>query len=263
MAFNPQEILRGIPQPPVLAIGEEQWAVKLLRRLLAQQGIAPGEWLDPQQQVGAEFDDELRIMLQAFQLRSGIPASGKTDSDTWQALLAEPPLPSLHPRGSRARISARIVEVAEAAAARQVIEQGDNRGATVEMLLRHAGGQPGMPWCVAFAWAVVDLAYFLEQCEPPAIPQSARLSSSALVHWAGDTGRLLEVSADAHPGDLLVLRGGPTGYRHTAVIVAPVDNGSVETVEGNATAFRGSPVDGIVRLQRTLSNGTCVVLRMA
>ena len=126
-------------------------------------------------------------MIRTFRLSKGIPGCeglDVTDSanhELWEALARAED--SAHPGGStgsgtqpvdRISISARIVEVAEAAEVRNIREHGQNDGATVRMIQTHSGLVAGEPWCVAFAWAVVDLAYFLDQDHPPDIPGPAK-----------------------------------------------------------------------------------------
>ena len=274
MGFDPREVLRGIENPPQLAEGDAQWAVKLLRRLLALHGYGPPDWLDPAVPVVSEFDSDLATLVSAFQIRCGMEPIERVDTATWQAFLDTALPDGTHLVDGRLAIELRIIEVAMAAEARSIREHGSNRGATVEMIQRHAGNAGAIPWCVAFAWAVVDLAYFLEQEMPPKLGNSQKVSSSALVNWArsqllpeadgGGNGasRLLEDSALARPGDLIVLRGGDTGFFHTAVTVALPRDGFVATVEGNTNDAGSSEGDGIYARRRRVGREHCVFVRL-
>lgn len=265
MAFDPRKVLQEIDEPPQLMEGETQWCVKLLRRLLAMFEYGPAGWLDPATDLSAEFDNDLTILVSAFQMRCGLDPTGVVDDDTWQAFLTakqpDPPAPQPVVSG-RPALERRIVEVALAAEARHIREKPGNRGATVEMIQRHAGGGSGIPWCVAFAWAVVDLAYFLDQSMPPKLGTAQKVSSSALVKWAREHDRLITDPAEARPGDLIVLKGGDTGFFHTALIVASPSGGSVATVEGNTNTGGSSDGDGIYARRRKVGSEHCVFVRL-
>ncbi|MCB1217922.1 peptidoglycan-binding protein [bacterium] len=262
MVFDPRTSLRELEAPPVLHEGDAQWSVKLLRRLLALFGYGPPAWLDPALPVLAEFDNELGILVGAFQIRCGLDPTGVVDAATWQAFLEQAPPGGTRLVDGRLAIEMRIVEVALAAEARSIREHGANRGATVEMIQRHAGTASAVPWCVAFAWAVVDLAYFLEQELPPQLGQAQKLSSSALVNWAREHARLHEEPAEARPGDLIVLRGGNTGFFHTALTVALPREGFVATVEGNTNEGGSAEGDGIYARRRRVGREHCVFVRL-
>ena len=61
------------------------------------------------------------------------------------------------------------------------------------------------------------------------------LSCSALVAQAMNKGLLLDDPRQAQSGDLLVLKGGPSGWKHVGIVLEASRNGQVNTVEGNTS----------------------------
>lgn len=124
---------------------------------------------------------------------------------------------------------------------------GNNRGPWVRKYM--GTGMEGQPWCVGFAsWC------YRQTCARlglrPAIAE--RYSSSRLVREAESLGLLRDPTADparcardVRPGCFFIVRGGPTGYRHTGIVrsVDLLEAGSedggqsvirrIRTVEGN------------------------------
>src|SRR5690606_7650402 len=111
MVFDPRTSLRELDPPPRLQLGDVQWSVKLLRRLLALFGYGPPAWLDPALPVPAEFDNDLSTLVGAFQIRFGLDPSGAADGPTWAAFLENPPPGGTQLADGRLAIEMRIVEV--------------------------------------------------------------------------------------------------------------------------------------------------------
>jgi len=268
MGTNPVELYREQPGAPEISVGDMNWHVKLLRRMLSYAGIAPPDWMDFSLPVSDHFDNEVLSYLNKFQHDRGLPASCCVSPIIWDALAIAGE--AAHPGGngevagpvaSRRRIAGRIVEVAKAAEARNIREHGHNRGATVRMIQNHAGLGAGQPWCVAFCWAVVDLAYFLEQEFPPVVSKGAKASCTALVNWASQHGCLVERCSEVAPGDLIVLKRDDGKYFHIGICVSTPDTtGRINTIEGNTNVAGSAEGDGIYDKQRSVERCTFVRL---
>ena len=271
MPFDIAAEIRSQPKPPVLVRGTVSWNVKLLRRALGAAGFGPPFWANLDRQVSDVFDAGLEEVVQAFQRASGVQADGVIGHDTWLMLAdaVEVAVENVEPpsageglaHGDGAALRARIIELAKAAEHRHIRETGgSNRGPTVELILKHAGGEPGWAWCVAFCWAVIDLTCFTLDLDPPAMD---KLSCSRLVAWAEEHGRLVTEPGEALPGDLLVLAGGDTGYRHVGIIVGDPDNhGRFPTIEGNTNPRGSAEGDGIYAKLRDPQKTPCVFVRV-
>ena len=123
--------------------------------------------------------------------------------------------------------SIRMVALALAYDAVGALEEGGaNRGAIVRAVM---GGREGLPWCAAFATECYRLAARMLRKANPLSDLRNRLSSSAIFRWAKRRGKLTRRPRN---GDLFLLPGGPTGYKHTG-IVRKVKGDRVFTIEGN------------------------------
>ena len=111
-------------------------------------------------------------------------------------------------------------------------DQGRNWGKWVRFYLQAAGLFFPAPWCAAFVsfkvgQAARDLG--LEWQWPRR--GGAAVSSSALYRWARKRGHLLPAPQD---NCVFLIRGGPTGYRHTGFVSRVLPGGQrFTTIEGN------------------------------
>lgn len=105
-------------------------------------------------------------------------------------------------------------------------ERGPNRGRWVRVYQRWAGIAEGLPWCVAFALYKVHQAARRLGIRSR-LPRTG--SSSSLYRWYRTRGLVLTA---ARPGCVGMLRGGPTGHRHT-FLVEEVEDDCVRGVDGN------------------------------
>ena len=71
--------LGGIEARPALARGAEGPSVRLLQRLLAERGFSSGA-------LDGDFGPKTENALKAFQTNVGLPATGRADAATWEAL---------------------------------------------------------------------------------------------------------------------------------------------------------------------------------
>jgi cell wall-associated NlpC family hydrolase len=100
---------------------------------------------------------------------------------------------------------------------------GSNDGPAIAMYRSAVeGAYPGAPWCAYFvSWAAA-------QAGAPIGDRGQGLGSvAAIAEWAGRTGRLV---SQPQPGDLILF-----GTRHVGIVQSVNPDGSLTTVEGNAS----------------------------
>jgi hypothetical protein len=162
------------------------------------------------------------------------------------------------------------VAVARAALELHVRETGgQNRGPLVEAIQLYAAGARYFPWCVAFCDVCLRLGFAAVGQEPPL---SLGLSCSKLVRGVDILGRVYELAEtstgryplrQAQPGDLLVLRGGETGFRHMGLVVEPQQaDGTVPTIEGNTNDAGSAEGDGVYMKHRNPRRSPAVFVSM-
>lgn len=148
-----------------------------------------------------------------------------------------------------AKLRAVIIEVARGYLGVREDARANNTGVAVEAILKRAGGKRGMAWCCAFCDVVVEEAYRRLHLAPPL---NVGLSCSSLVKRARELQRVFDDPSWAREGELIVLRGGKTGFRHVGIVAAsPGANATwVKTIEGNTNAAGSSEVDGVYEKRR-------------
>ena len=233
MAYDPIKQLQRLPQMPALRPGQNAWAVRLLRRVLSARGYGDPAWADPAQSpdVSADFDADLEKLVRNYQQDQELEVDGVVGPQTWAALRGSA---TGQASGKASELRETIVRIAKGLCDLGVEEHGgNNRGVVVEAMLIHAGGRPGQPWCCAFVDFVYEWACELCGVMPVLDPG---LSCSALVAQARQKDLLLKDPQKALPGDFLVLKGGPTGWKHVGIVVAPASSDNqIQTVEGNTS----------------------------
>lgn len=139
-----------------------------------------------------------------------------------------------------AKFLADVIEVRE--------HGGSNHGEVVEKLLRKAGGSAGMPWCAAFCDTLYECACKSFGVKPDI---NIGLSVSQLAQRAKELGRYHEDENIVRPGDLVLIKGGPTGYQHVGIAISFMNQqGEIATVEGNTNAAGSAEGDGVYRRKR-------------
>lgn len=256
MAYDPIKQLQGLPQLPALRPGQNAWAVRLLRRVLSIRGYGDSAWAEPTQSpdISADFDNELEKLVRNYQRDHQIEVDGIVGPQTWTSLRGT----ATSPETSKAsELRETIIRIAKGLCDLGVQEHGgNNRGVVIEAMLKHAGGRPGQPWCMAFVDFVYEWA-----CEKCAVqPQlDPGLSCSALVHQAKKKGLLLDDPRQAKPGDLLVLKGGPTGYKHVGIVKCVQDN-KFSLIEGNSSTNQEHRFESVVCCTKNLQSNCAVVV---
>ncbi len=142
------------------------------------------------------------------------------------------------------KIGDKIAQIALARLGEGEEPPGSNLGPLPEKALKFVGCAAPNPWCAAFACLCVHDALFALKL-PDNGPRTA--STSVLHAWGEQKGLIIDAAA-VQPGDLGLVKGGPTGYHHTVVVTA-VSAVSVTTCEGNY----GDAVRKNVRLKSELA----------
>lgn len=105
---------------------------------------------------------------------------------------------------------------------------GSNRGEVCDRIELRGGGKLGDPYCCFTYDFIYEVACKRVGIKPAFNPGG---SSSRLVKIAEGLNR---ITTEPHAGDAVVFRGGPTGYKHTAMAYGDLIDGKIEIIEGNA-----------------------------
>ena len=112
------------------------------------------------------------------------------------------------------------------------------------------------PWCACYAtWAVHRAANELraagEEVEGPRIPPNA--SSSSLFRWF----RAQQLLTPARPGTVGLVKGGPTGHRHTFLVhdvVRPAGARALSMLSGSLAPADVRPTDLVIGVDGNYRN---------
>ncbi len=127
------------------------------------------------------------------------------------------------PTAGGSTAGARALQVAETQIGQTEQPPGSNDGPAIATYRSAVeGASPGAPWCAYFvSWAAA-------QAGAPIGDRGQGLGSvAAITDWASRTGRLV---SQPEPGDLILF-----GTRHVGIVQAVNADGSLTTVEGNAS----------------------------
>lgn len=246
-------------------------------------GVGPPEWRDINRAIAGGYDLGLVTTVTLFQRAVGLEADGIAGPKTLAALCRKPspappaadPLARLEPLREAARSAAgsgtqRAVAVAREACDLYIRETGGrNRGPLVDAIQLFAAGSTGYAWCAAFCDTCLRLGFEAAGGKPPL---RVGVSCSSLVQRAGKKGLVFEPqgfslgqypSARPLPGDLLVLRGGETGFHHVGLVVgASQPDGRIPTIEGNTNDSGSAEGDGVYKRLRNPARPRCVLVRL-
>ncbi|SEI40309.1 Putative peptidoglycan binding domain-containing protein [Dyadobacter sp. SG02] len=179
-------------------------------------------------------------------------ADGKIGPITWQVLfnipVDSPPAPT---GGSDLLENA----VAQALSQVGVMENPlfSNRGREIRMYMERAGSQEGLFWCAGFVyWCFDEAALSLGRSNP------LFKTVGCLKHWNNTNAtKIVKSAATTNPG--LIKRGSifikdhGGGMGHTG-IVEKVENGFIQTIEGNSNSNGSSNGIGVFRLTRKINS---------
>jgi hypothetical protein len=245
--YDPIAQLRDIPQPwKTISIGYKGWWTKVARRALAAQGFGPAHALEPINPVSDNFDQGLYLLTKAFQTTMKMTPDGVIGPKTWAMIavisaIADPP--GAYDE-TRARIA--VVDYAKKMLQLNIRETSPNRGPMVDEIQRHANGKRGYAWCIALVDYDVENAFDALGYNTP---MDIGTSSGDLVRRAKKLGRFKDYTK-AKPGDIMLLRGGPTGWKHGGLVILPHGNGIITTIEGNTNIFGSPEGDGVYEKTR-------------
>ena len=264
--FDPIQTLQKInpAMRPLLKRGIKPcWFVKLWRRCLAAKGYEIAIANEGDDLAFSTYDWALDEITRHYQADNGLTVDGEAGPVTFAHMVGELAPESRfvadteNARSMQVRSS--IVHVAKYACDVLRIREagGPNAGPEVEMILAHAGGHKGMPWCAAAVYAFVDYGHILLGLfspDVPVVPGIPELSCSAIYRWAKAEKRLRDISI-ARPGDVYLFAGGNTGYFHTGLIEERLEDGTLRTIEGNTSAdpkniSQDADGDGVYRRTR-------------
>lgn len=209
-------ILREVhSRPPELKPGDSGWWVKLAQQILI-------EWGYPITKTGLLDEDTLLALDRFKKVRQVREAN--CGPATWANLAISETEGILY------------VPLREAFSGACEIG-GNNRGTYVK---KYTGGLEGEKW----AWCAAFATWCLKQYQLSSVGYKLRIpytgirySSSAINAYALTNN--LHRKGNARPGDLILIKGGPTGFRHTALAshYDPKGNG-IWVIEGNVNANR-------------------------
>lgn len=272
--------LAQLPPGTLLMLGSAGEPVALLKRALQEHGYGRAAWRNADPQPGARFDEHLRAVVVAFQRQHGLTPDGVAGPLTLGALIA-PATAQADPQQLLAPLRDAAVQASGGglqralAVAREALQLhiretgGNNRGPTVEAIQLYAEGSTHYAWCAAFCHLCLRFGF---EAAGQKLPLSIGISCSSLVARAQKLNRVFELSGAGagqfppgtpQPGDLLVLRGGPTHYRHVGLVVAaPRADGVVPTIEGNTNDAGSADGDGVYEKERRPKRTPCVFVTL-
>ena len=221
--YDPIAALLALPKaPPMLKPGSTGWAVRLLCRLLAVQGVAQKDWLAEGVAVPGTYSPIVKALVRSFQLLAGIEPDGICGPETWAWLGCR----RFKDLGEITMVYAR----AEAyLGAREI--GGNNRGPWVKKYVGWTG--EAAQWCAGYAtWC---LAQACERLGLGALIKWTNKNSSSMIARDADEHRRLihpsrafsftaagkrvhALMAPPHRGDLALRLGGATGCQHTTLL---------------------------------------------
>ncbi len=251
--YDARLALLSLPKPPpVLKPGATGWAVRLLARLLAQAGYAERIWADAEEPAPEVYDGRLVAASTIYQAAMKLKPDHVIGSETWAWLGCAPTL-------TPAEIALRYARIEAYTPAREI--GGNNRGPFVH---KYMNGREGKQW----AWCAGFATWCWLQSTPGWFPQ-ARFSSSGIVRDARHARRLYHVNGSfgaqrsaPQPGDLGIVPGGPTGYRHTT-IYQRTDGDLAYVWEGNVRPRKWVPWQYDVVRMGSYALSSLVFVRMS
>jgi hypothetical protein len=130
--------------------------------------------------------------------------------------------------------------------------QGSNSGPMVDEYLASVGLVPGYAWCAAFVyWCFGQASAKLNRMNP------VEKTAGCMEHWRKTKGyKVIARGAKENPGLIepgsifIISRGG--GQGHTG-IVKSVEDGYINTIEGNTNKYLSAEGGGVFELRRKIA----------
>jgi len=147
-------------------------------------------------------------------------------------------------------ISNTIVEIAKSQIGVQEKPLGSNSGKEVDTYLRSVGLRPGNYWCMAFVFWVYD-----ETCKRMKIQNPLQVTGGCLSQWNLVKNAVKADNKETHlivKGSIFIMKF-TKGKGHTG-IVESVEDGYVNTIEGNTDSEGGRDGQGVYRRRRRISS---------
>jgi hypothetical protein len=230
------DLLLQNKRPTEVTAGVSGFWVRMLHRLLAEHGYLSQDYLDAETKVPSDYDVILQKAIEMFQRKCGMTPDGICGPQTWAWLACA----DFNSPGERALVAARR-EFFDGA--REI--GGNNKGRYVKEYLRGTK-YDSVAWCVAFAtWCICTAN---KRSLTHEAFKHERLSSSRLVKGANDSGNFMYSSMDARPGDIVVIAGGKTGWKHTTLL-QKIKGVYAYVIEGNVRG--GDTIDPRYRIPGT------------
>ncbi|MES3033969.1 MAG: CHAP domain-containing protein [Gemmatimonadota bacterium] len=206
------------------------------------------------------FDEAVVQAVRQFQARNvdhdGRPLTqdGRIGPITWEVLFDGQSVPSAIKAADP--YLGRMLTIALGEADKQVREvpANSNRGPRVEQYQKRSKSRPGLAWCCSFVYWCMDEAAVAMSRRNPMVR-----TAGCLDHWhrsptAGakriKKAQALQDPSLLKPGMIFIMDHGG-GFGHTGII-AEVNGGFLNTVEGNTDASRTREGGGVYRLTRKI-----------
>lgn len=215
---------------------KEKDLVTLIQHQLNIKGLGPLE-------EDGDFGDITASAIREFQSQSrdslGNPlvCDGKVGPITWSVLFGTATTPTVPP-SPPGLLLAKTIEVAASQLGVMEDPPGSNTGPRVNQYLARVGLNPGLPWCASFIYWC-----FSEASKATGIMNPLPKTGSCMGHWDSTRGhRILKQQAANNPdvikpGHIFIMDHG--NYRGHTGLVTAINNGYIETIEGNS-ALNGS-----------------------
>jgi hypothetical protein len=173
---------------------------------------------------------------------------GKVGSLTWASLF------DIISTSSRAttELLAEVLKIAKKEIGVLEDPPGSNKGLRVEDYIRSVSRVPGDAWCAAFVYWCFDQACIQLTRQNPLVK-----TGICMEHWKKTAGEKI-VSKDAidnpllvEPGCVFIINHG-NGRGHTGLVVS-IENGYINTIEGNTNNNHSAEGVGVFELHRKIN----------
>ena len=224
---------------PGRVIKKNETNVEIVKTIQSQINFRGFDHLE----VNGIFDLNTETAVKLFQSQSrdsfGNPlvVDGQLGPISWAVLFASAAVPP-GPDPKINDLIKKVFEIAESQVGVMEAPPGSNSGPQVDKFLATVGCHPGDPWCASFVyWCFNEAANSLK------IKNPLVKTGSCMNHWNTTKAKKIPRSNATnnplliHPGFLFIMDHGG-GKGHTG-IVKSVDNGFIDTIEGN-TSINGS-----------------------
>jgi hypothetical protein len=174
---------------------------------------------------------------------------GKIGSITWEALFGTPVVATPPaPKSDTDDLLSKAVEIAVSQIGVMEKPVGSNKGPEIKRYMESAGSKEGLFWCAGFVyWCFNEAAKALDR------PNPLVRTVGCLDHWNRTKApKIIKNNAVNNPGLIkpgaIFIKDHGHGMGHTG-IVEKVNNGFIQTIEGNSNPSGSSNGIGVFRLE--------------